>query len=91
MQFKEDRYVSIVKGEQRSYSIAAASIVAKVVRDNLMFLLSKDFEEYGWKQNKGYGTKKHIERLRSNGSSMHHRKTFIKKYENSIYVNDPRS
>ena len=80
MQFKEERYLSLVKGDQYSYSIAAASIVAKVVRDHLMSLLSEDFEEYGWAQNKGYGTKKHLELLGRNGPSVHHRKTFIKTY-----------
>jgi ribonuclease HII len=79
MKFKESRYVSIIKGDQYSYSIAAASIVAKVFRDNLMSLLAQDFELYGWDKNKGYGTKSHLEHLQRLGPSFHHRKTFTTK------------
>ncbi len=69
---------SFIKGEQRSISIAAASIMAKVMRDNLMERLHTCFPSYGLKENKGYGTSLHIQTLRSNGPSIIHRKTFIR-------------
>jgi ribonuclease HII len=79
MKFKDSRYVSIIKGDQISYSVAAASIIAKVFRDYLMTLLSVSFQAYNWGQNKGYGTKEHIAFLKNLGSSKHHRRSFIKK------------
>jgi ribonuclease HII len=79
MKFKDPRYVSIIKGDKISYSIAAASIIAKVFRDHVMRLLSISFQAYNWEQNKGYGTKKHITFLKNLGSSKHHRKSFIKR------------
>ncbi len=57
-------------------SIAAASIVAKVYRDNLMLRLSKKYSNYAWDANSGYGTKKHIEAIKNFGITVHHRKSF---------------
>lgn len=67
---------TLVKGDSRSLSIAAASIIAKVFRDRLMANLAKDFPEYGWAQNAGYGVEKHRQALRLVGVSPHHRRSF---------------
>ena len=67
---------AIVKGDRKSFSIAAASIVAKVTRDRLMRALALEHAEYGWERNSGYGTRHHLEALRSNGPTRHHRKSF---------------
>ncbi len=75
----EDAVVPIVKGDAKSFSIAAASILAKVTRDRLMKNLAKDYPEYFWEQNKGYPTKKHREIIKQIGPSPLHRKSFMKK------------
>ena len=67
---------SIVKGDAKSQSIAAASIIAKVTRDRMMDELDKKHPEYLFKKNKGYGTKAHIEAIRKYGIIEEHRKTF---------------
>lgn len=67
---------SIIKGDAKSESIAAASIVAKVTRDRMMVELDKMYPEYDFKHNKGYGTKKHIEAIEKYGILKEHRKTF---------------
>ena len=67
---------NIIKGDQKSISIAAASIIAKIHRDNIMKKLSNYFPEYDWHNNMGYGTKKHVKAIRLNGITRHHRKTF---------------
>lgn len=67
---------SIIKGDAKSESIAAASIVAKVTRDRMMIELDKLHPEYDFKHNKGYGTKKHIEAIEKYGIIKEHRKTF---------------
>ena len=67
---------SIIKGDAKSESIAAASIIAKVTRDRMMVELGKLHPEYDFKHNKGYGTKKHIEAIRKYGIIKEHRKTF---------------
>lgn len=67
---------SIIKGDAKSESIAAASIIAKVTRDRMMIELDKIRPEYDFKHNKGYGTKKHIEAIRKYGIIKEHRKTF---------------
>ena len=67
---------SIIKGDAKSESIAAASIVAKVVRDRMMYELDSKYPMYDFKNNKGYGTKKHISALREYGIIDEHRKTF---------------
>jgi ribonuclease HII len=67
---------TLVKGDARSMSIAAASIIAKVSRDRLMRSLHDKFPEYGWDSNKGYGTKVHQEALKIHGVTPHHRRSF---------------
>ena len=67
---------AIVKGDGRSLSIAAASIVAKVTRDRLMCDLADEFPHYKWEQNKGYGTKAHQVALDEHGVCPHHRRSF---------------
>lgn len=67
---------SIIKGDAKSESIAAASIIAKVTRDRMMIELDKIHPEYDFKHNKGYGTKKHIEAIEKYGIIKEHRKTF---------------
>jgi len=72
--------VPIIKGDAKSVSIAAASIVAKVTRDHMMMEYEKEFPGYGFAGHKGYGTKAHIEALKRLGASPIHRATFIKKF-----------
>lgn len=67
---------AIVKGDGRSLSIAAASIIAKVTRDRIMVTLSQQFPGYGWEQNAGYGVKAHSEALKRLGVTPHHRVSF---------------
>ncbi len=67
---------SIIKGDAKSQSIAAASIIAKVTRDRMLVELDKLHPEYDFKHNKGYGTKKHIEALYKYGALKEHRKSF---------------
>jgi len=67
---------SIIKGDAISISIAAASIVAKVARDQLMKELSKSYPAYGFQQNMGYGTKEHIDAIKQHGITSYHRKSF---------------
>ena len=69
---------AIVGGDARCYSIACASIVAKVVRDRLMARLASRHPEYGWERNAGYGTPAHIAGLRSAGLTPHHRVSFCR-------------
>ncbi|MGD6816186.1 ribonuclease HII [Metabacillus sp. 84] len=66
----------IIKGDARSISIAAGSIVAKVTRDRLMKKLSHSYPGYGFDRNMGYGTAVHLQALRQHGATPHHRKTF---------------
>ena len=74
------REVSIIKGDATSYSIAAASIVAKVIRDRQMIELDQIYPVYGFSRNKGYGTREHIEALRKYGPCPEHRRSFIGKF-----------
>jgi ribonuclease HII len=67
---------ALVKGDGRSLSIAAASIIAKVTRDRLMTELGEAYPQYQWGRNKGYGTKAHREGLATHGVSPHHRRSF---------------
>lgn len=67
---------TIVDGDATSYAIAAASIVAKVVRDRLMRKLAARFPEYGWDHNAGYGTSEHREALLARGATPYHRRTY---------------
>ena len=68
----------IVKGDVLSYSIGAASILAKVERDKFMCELAKEYPEYGFEKNKGYGTKEHIDALKKVGPCIYHRISFLK-------------
>ena len=69
--------IPLIRGDATSYSIAAASIVAKVTRDRQMTELDRQYPEYGFARNKGYGTKEHIDALRRIGPCPMHRKSFI--------------
>ncbi len=71
------RQVSIIKGDAKSISIGAASIVAKVTRDQMMVEYDRQYPEYGFAGNKGYGSAAHIEALKKYGPSPIHRKSFI--------------
>lgn len=73
-------YTSIIKGDAKNYSIAAASIVAKVTRDRIMLEWDKIYPEYGFAKHKGYGTAAHIASIKENGICMLHRKTFVKNF-----------
>jgi len=65
-----------VKGDQLSLSIACASILSKTVRDRLMERLSSRYPAYGWDENKGYGTGRHLAAIREHGPTPHHRCTW---------------
>lgn len=73
------KQVGIIKGDAKSVSIAAASIIAKVTRDRIMAGIDQMYPEYGFASHKGYGSKAHIEAIQKYGPSPVHRKTFIKK------------
>ncbi|WP_112320797.1 ribonuclease HII [Oceanibium sediminis] len=68
--------LALVKGDDRSASIAAASIVAKTTRDAMMVALAQQFPGYGWETNAGYGVKTHAEALKTLGVTPHHRRSF---------------
>ena len=68
---------SIIKGDQKSLSIAGASILAKVTRDNYMININNKYPHYFFNKNKGYGTKSHIDSIKKYGKSKIHRKSFI--------------
>lgn len=72
-------YKSIIKGDAKCYSIAAASILAKVTRDRIMREWDEVYPQYGFKQHKGYGTKMHMEAIREYGLCPIHRRSFTKK------------
>ncbi|MDZ7766098.1 MAG: ribonuclease HII [Melioribacteraceae bacterium] len=70
---------TIVRGDAKSFSIAAASIIAKVTRDKIMLKESENFPHYSWQTNKGYPTKAHIQAIKKFGFCKLHRKTFLTK------------
>ncbi len=74
---------TIVKGDSKSFSIAAASIIAKVTRDKIMREAHNKFPEYFWDHNKGYATRAHIEAVRKYGASPFHRKSFLSRILNN--------
>ncbi len=74
------KQVPIIKGDAKSISIGAASIIAKVTRDRMMVEYDKILPEYGFASNKGYGSQKHIEAIKTIGPSPIHRATFIKNF-----------
>lgn len=69
--------VSIVKGDSKSFAIAAASIIAKVTRDRIMIRLAKKYPQYNWAKNKGYPTNEHISAIKVYGATEYHRKSFL--------------
>ena len=71
---------TVIKGDSLSASIAAASVLAKVSRDDIMLEMSEKYPEYGFEVHKGYGTKAHYEALRAHGHSPIHRMSFLKKF-----------
>ena len=73
-------YRSIIKGDSKSYSIAAASIIAKVTRDRIMREWDEVYPVYGFEKHKGYGTKAHIEAIKEFGLCSIHRRSFTKKF-----------
>ena len=77
---------SIIKGDAKSISIAAASVIAKVTRDRMMYELDKIYPMYGLASNKGYGTKKHIEAIKKYGITKYHRLSFkpVSEYKDKI-------
>lgn len=74
--YKTTPHQCFVKGDGRFQNIAAASILAKTYRDDIMTALDKDFPAYQWNSNKGYPTKAHREAIKKFGPTIHHRKTF---------------
>ena len=77
---------SIIKGDAKSISIAAASVIAKVTRDKMMYELDKIYQMYDLASNKGYGTKKHIEAIKTYGITKYHRLSFkpVSDYKDKI-------
>lgn len=73
-------YTSIIKGDAKCYSIAAASIIAKVTRDRIMRTWDEIYPEYGFEKHKGYGTAAHIKAIKEFGPTPIHRKSFIKNF-----------
>lgn len=80
--------VPIIKGDMKSISIAAASIVAKVARDHLMMEYDKEYPGYHFASNKGYGSAEHIEAIRRLGPSPIHRRTFISHFTGAVVENN---
>jgi ribonuclease HII len=76
--YKEIPHDCIIKGDNTYYSIAAASILAKVSRDEYMKKLHEEHPKYKWDSNKGYGSADHIEMIKKAGITEHHRKSFLK-------------
>ena len=74
------RQVPIIKGDAKSISIGAASIVAKVTRDRFMEEMAKKYPQYDFASNKGYGSAKHIAAIKEHGPCEIHRKTFISNF-----------
>lgn len=69
-------HTTVVKGDGKYMSIAAASVLAKTYRDEIMYSLDKEFPQYNWKKNKGYPTKDHRAAIAEHGASIHHRMKF---------------
>ena len=74
------KYISVIKGDAKIYSISAASIIAKVTRDRIMREYDEVYPEYGFATHKGYGTAKHIQAIKEYGICSLHRKTYIKNF-----------
>jgi len=76
---ERDRQETFIKGDTRVFAIALASIIAKCLRDATMVRLAIKYPNYGWEQNKGYGTKRHTDQIRRLGKTPLHRLTFLRK------------
>lgn len=74
--YRDVPYTTIVKGDGKYMSIAAASVLAKTYRDDYMLKLAEEYPMYGWQQNKGYPTKQHREAIKQYGATPYHRNTF---------------
>jgi ribonuclease HII len=74
--YKNIPFETIIKGDGKYMSIAAASVLAKTFRDNYMIQIHEEFPMYNWKQNKGYPTREHREAIRTYGPTKYHRKSF---------------
>lgn len=74
--YPDIKHTTVVKGDGKYLSIAAASILAKTYRDDYMYELAKEYPDYHWTENKGYPTKAHREAIRTIGITPYHRKTF---------------
>lgn len=74
--YKNIKHVCVIKGDGKFFSIAAASVIAKTYRDNIMNQMNEIHPQYGWDTNKGYPTKKHRDAIIENGTTKYHRKTF---------------
>jgi len=83
---KDYNYETIVKGDDKIYEISCASIIAKVTRDRIMFNYDKIYPDYNFKNNKGYGTKEHINKIKEIGICDLHRKTFLNKIFNQTQI-----
>src|SRR5437016_91675 len=70
-------YSAIVDGDAKCYSIACASVVAKVIRDRMMALLAARYPGYGWERNRGYATREHRDAIRRLGLTPFHRRSFL--------------
>tara|TARA_R110001592_G_scaffold350329_2_gene646380 strand:+ start:4280 stop:4882 length:603 start_codon:yes stop_codon:yes gene_type:complete len=77
--YKQIPHTCVIKGDNKFLPIAAASIVAKVIRDKYMSEIHNNYPHYKWDSNKGYGSKYHIDSILSNGTTPHHRNTFLRK------------
>ena len=74
--YKNIEFACVIKGDAKYKNIAAASILAKTHRDEIMTRLAQEYPEYGWEQNMGYPTKKHRQAIYEFGTTIHHRKSF---------------
>jgi ribonuclease HII len=81
-------HTAIVGGDARCYSIACASIIAKVTRDRVMKALAKRYPTYGWDHNVGYSTAMHLAALEATGVSPHHRRSFVPVYQLALALAD---
>jgi ribonuclease HII len=80
----DSKVIPVVKGDTKSLSIAAASIIAKVIRDRIMIKLAKKYPQYGWDKNKGYPTEEHIKAVLRFGATPYHRETFLNNIFNRL-------
>ena len=78
--YKNIPYKTIVKGDGKYYSIAAASVLAKTFRDDFMKIIDKEFSQYNWRQNKGYPTQEHKGQILNFGLTKYHRRSFCSFY-----------